>query len=286
MNGLIASTRGELIRLTRWPATWVMIGVWLVLNLMFAYVFNYVSYVTGDPSNIAEGATQAQLLADMAPSQFGIAAIQGMAMFGSAIMLILGGMAVGSGYGWGTWKTVFTQGPQRGVAFAGTILALTALVVVTVVLTFAADAGASALIAGLESEPMTWPAIADIASTFGAGLLILGAATALGVLVGTLARSAALAVGLGLVWALAIENLLRSVAGILGPLEYVTDVLPGTAAGSLVGGLMGEPSGAGGSDTPGVLTTLATGPAAVLLGTYAAVFVIVAVGLVRRRDIV
>jgi ABC-2 type transport system permease protein len=283
MNALLSSTRAELIRLTRWPATWIMIGVWLALNLMFGYVFNYVSYVTGDASTVSEGATRADLLADIAPSAFGLAGIQGMAMFGSAIMLILGGMAVGSGYGWGTWKTVFTQGPRRTAAFGGTALALGALVVLTVVLTFALDAGTSALIAVVEGQPITWPSIGDLAETFGAGLLILGSATALGLLVGTLARSAALAVGLGLVWAMAIENLLRGVSGLLGPLEYVTDVLPGTAAGSLVGGLMGV--GAEGTDTPGVLTILEAGPAAALLGGYVLLFAGIAVALVRRRDV-
>ena len=39
------------------------------------------------------------------------------------------------------------------------------------------------------------------------------------VLLGSLTRGPALAVGLGLVWALVVENLLRGVADLLGPLE-------------------------------------------------------------------
>jgi hypothetical protein len=39
------------------------------------------------------------------------------------------------------------------------------------------------------------------------------------------------------VWALAVENLLRGVSNVLEPVEAITDVLPGTAAGSLAGDL-------------------------------------------------
>ena len=34
-------------------------------------------------------------------------------MFGGALMMVLGAIIAGNGYGWGTWKTVFTQGPSR-----------------------------------------------------------------------------------------------------------------------------------------------------------------------------
>ena len=34
-------------------------------------------------------------------------------MFGGALMMVLGAIVAGNGYGWGTWKTVLTQGPSR-----------------------------------------------------------------------------------------------------------------------------------------------------------------------------
>jgi len=46
----------------------------------------------------------------------------------------------------------------------------------------------------------------------------------------TLTRGPALAVGLGLVWSLVVETLLRGVAGLLGPLDIVTNLLPGSHA--------------------------------------------------------
>ena len=59
-------------------------------------------------------------------------------MFGGAIVMILGALAVGSGYGWGTWKTVYTQGPSRAAAFGGTLLTLLVLVAGLVLATIGA----------------------------------------------------------------------------------------------------------------------------------------------------
>ena len=83
---------------------------------------------------------------------------------------------------------------------------------------------------------------------------------------------------------LAIENLLRGVGSLWSPLERVTDVLPGTAAGSLAGALgatpVSEPNG-----TPGVLDTLGGGAATGLLTAYVLVFVALTGWLISRRDI-
>jgi len=284
MNALISSTRAELLRLRKWPALWVMVGVWLVLNITFGYVFTYITYATGDATAVGEGVPPQLLLADMMPAAVPESLIAGMPMFGGAIMLILGGLVVGSGYGWGAWKTVFTQGPGRLSSFGGTLVALGVIVAGAVVATFAVDLGVSVLIASVESQTIVWPTAAGSAEAIGAGLLIFGMWTAAGVLVGTLARSPGLAVGLGLVWALVVENLLRGVAGMLGPVETVTDLMPGTAAGSLAGAL-GVATQDDGNGTPGVLTVLDAAPAGWLLSAYVVVFAGIALALVRRRDV-
>jgi ABC-2 type transport system permease protein len=102
------------------------------------------------------------------------------------------------------------------------------------------------------------------------------------VLLGTPARSPALAVGLGLVWALVVENLLRGVPGLIGGLALLTDHLPGTTAGSLVGAPAPNAQTGG---TPAVLaaTPGPTTPAAVL--AYLVAFTAVTLLLVRRRDL-
>ncbi|MFW6034178.1 MAG: ABC transporter permease subunit [bacterium] len=284
---MIASLRAEVVRLGRWPTTWIIVGVWLVLNLTFGYLFSYLSYRSGSGGGFADEVPDggaAALLEQMAPASVPEAMVAGLPMFGGALLITLGALAVGSGYGWGTWKTVFTTGLRRSRVLGGTLGALGLVLAVVVALTLAFDLLAAFAVASAESQPATWPTLADTARGVGAALLIGGMWLAGGVLLGTLTRGPALAVGLGLVWALVVENLLRGAAGLLDGLETVTDLLPGTAAGSVVGALgvltQSEPNG-----TPGVMTVLSGATAAVLLGGYIAVFLGASTVLTARRDV-
>ena len=280
---LASSVRAELLRLRKWPAVWVLVGVWLALNLTFGYMFSYIAYATGSSNFSTEGQSSSTLLGDLMPEAIPRILTNGMPMFGGAIMMILGALAAGSGYGWGTWKTALTQGPGRLATFGGLLVTIAGIVIAVVVATFALDLVTSVIIAMAESQTIVWPAITDVAQAMGGALLILGMWTAAGVLIGTLTRSPALAVGLGLVWSLVIENLLRGVSGLLDGLEYVTDVLPGTAAGSMAGAL-GATAEAGGDGAPGVMTVLDGGQSALLLAGYLVVFVAAAAATMRRRD--
>jgi ABC-2 type transport system permease protein len=285
MNALVASTRAELLRLRRWPALWVLLGVWVTLNLSFGYVFDYIAYRTGDAAGPGTvGMSRDALLAGLLPSAAPVTLTQGMPMFGGALVMIMAALAVGSGYGWGTWKTVFTQGPGRGTAFGGTLAALGTFVVGLVLASAAVDLGISCGIAAIEGQPIDLPSAGDWATALGTALLVLGMWAAAGVLVGVLTRSPALGVGLGLVWALVVENLLRGVSGVLDPIAAVTDHLPGTAAGSLVGALSAAESGTA-AGTPGVFSTLSGTAATGWLAVYLTGFVVLALVLIRRRDV-
>ncbi|NEE01604.1 ABC transporter permease [Phytoactinopolyspora halotolerans] len=280
---MAASTRAELLRVRAWPAFWVMLGVWMLLNFTFAYLFNYLAYATESENFATEGMPRQQLLDDLMPAAVPQILTSGMPMFGGAIMLILGALVTGSGYGWGTWKTVAMQGPGRLAAFGGTLVTLAVTVIATVLATLALDLGVAALIGVIEADSIPWPAAAETVRSVGGGLLIFGMWTAAGALIGVLTRSPALAVGLGLVWSLVVENLLRGVAELLAGIGYVTDVLPGTAAGSVAGALGADASSGG---APGVLEVLDGGPAAAVTGAYLVVFAVLAAVVHRRRDLV
>ena len=283
MNSVIDSSRAELLRLRRWPAVWVTVGVWVFLALMFGYVFNYVSYKTGDLSFSNEGASTASIFAQLLPAAAPDVLLQGMPMFGGALMLVLGGLTAGSGYGWGTWKTIFTQGPSHRAVIGGSMLTLSAGVAMIVLLTTALCLGVSTTIALTEGTDLVWPAAGELlrAAVVGFGVLELWALA--GYTVGTLARGPALAVGLGLVWTLVVENLLRGVGSLLGPVASLTHVLPGTAAGSLVGAVIGVEPGTDG--TPGVLDVLSATRAVWTVAAYLLAFVVVTLVVTERRDI-
>ncbi|MBP2476448.1 ABC-type transport system involved in multi-copper enzyme maturation permease subunit [Crossiella equi] len=282
MTAVLATTRAELFRLRRWPAVWVIGGAWLLLNLVFVYVFNYLSY-TDAMAGFAEGAPKSVLLDRLLPEAVPVALVQGTPMFGGAIMLTLGALAAGSGYGWGTWKTAFTQGRSRWRVLAGTAAALASVVVTVVLVTLAVDLAVSTGIALAQGQALAYPPLAEVLRALLGGLLVLGMWVSAGVALGTLSRGPALAVGLGVVWVLAVENLLRGVAGALDWLAPVTDVLPGSVAGSVVAALGATPVSQGG--TPGVVAALGGWSAVGLAAGYLVAFAALTAWLVRRRDI-
>lgn len=283
VSATVRSTRAELMRLRKWPAVWITLGAWLALSIMFGYLFTYLSYTTGDANFTDEGTTKAQQLAEMLPTAVPDIFLQGMPMFGGALMMVLGALVAGNGYGWGTWKTTFSLGVRRGPAVLGSIAALTTFVVVTLVATLAVDFGISLLITATEGQEIVMPSVGSVIESFGAGCLVLEMWALLGFLLGTIARGPALSVGLGLVWALVVENLLRGVGALLGWVEAVTEVLPGTAAGSLVGSLVGV--GDGTDQTPGVLDAVGGDRAAITVAAYIVVAIAASVLIVRRRDV-
>lgn len=262
---------------------WVLVAVWVTLALVFGYLFPYLSYRTGDLSFAGDGDTRAGLLVEMLPPALPVVLVQGLPMFGGALALVLGAIVAGNGYGWGTWKTIFTQGPSRPATVGGSLVALTIAVLGSLALTLVLFAGVSLLVAGTESQAVTWPSAGALAESFGGGFLVLEMWALLGFALGTVARGPALAVGLGLVWALVVENLLRGVGALLGPVEAVTEVLPGTAGGSLVGALIDV--SANPNETPGILDVLSGGQALTTVAAYCVGLVVLVIVLVRRRDV-
>jgi ABC-2 type transport system permease protein len=281
MNALMRSTGAELLRLRKWPAVWVTLGAWVALALMFGYVFGYLAYKTGDTSFSNEGQAMDSVLHDLMPISVPDVLLQGMPMFGGALMMVLGAMVAGSGYGWGTWKTVYTQGPSRVSAVGGALAATTVFVVGTVLFTLVLYTGVSLAIAVSESQDVVWPSAGTVVESVLAGVLVLEMWALAGFALGTVSRGPALSVGLGLVWALVVENLLRGVGSLLGAVEALTHVLPGTAAGSLVGALVGVDG-----DTPGVVDAISGTQATWTVAAYVVALPLLSFLLVRRRDVV
>lgn len=272
--------RAELRRMLRWPAVWVLSGAWLALNLTFGYVFPYLTYRTGEPTGPgAGGAALEPLLPDQAP----LVVVQGMPMFGGALVLVLGALVVGSGFGWGTWKSAFTTGPSRVAALGGTFAALGVVLAGLVVATLVADLAASSVLAAIEDRNSGAPGLTATLAGLGAALLIAAMWAGAGALLGALTRAPAMALGMGLVWSLVVENLLRGVASVISPLQTVADLLPGTVAGSLAGALGASASGPDG--TPGVNNVWEGGPATVLLIAYLLAFAFATMRLASRRDL-
>lgn len=280
---MIGSLSAELLKLGKRPATWVLLGAWLVLNLVFSYVLPYSGYLTGTENQQTQGLSPGDVLAGVLPGELVSNAIGGFPVFGGAIFLIFGALASGSEYAWETLKTALTQRPSRLRLFGGKLLALAVSMLAAVLVTFAVDGLVGAAIAAVESQPMDWPAAADLAAGAASGWLILTMWCALGALLGFATRSVALPVGLGVVWVLGVENLVSSVAGsLLTSLQALRDVLPGVNAGSLVWSVTAQ---AVGEPPPGVVDAVSGTRAAVTLAAYLALFAVAGAALLRRRDV-
>ena len=283
-NPVLHSTRADLLRLRKWPAVWVTVGAWLALNAMFAYLFNYITYSSGDTNFSTEGESRAELLAGLLPSGLAHTIPQGMPLFGGAIMMVLGAIVAGNGYGWGTWKTVLTQGPSRTSTLLGSLSATSVLVALVVAATVVTDYAMSLAVAVGQSQSTALPAFGDLAQSVGIAFLVMEMWALAGYLLGTIARSPAVSVGLGLVWALVIEQLLRGVGGSLAWVDSFTHVLPGTAAGSLVGQMVGAKPGTPDA-TPGLLDALSYDRALLTVAAYLVVLPLTTWWMVRRRDV-
>ena len=274
-SGLPGVVLAETVKLVRRPATWALLAVTIVLSLTFTYLVPYAGYAGG-----TSGPPRSDLgLPALLPAELVGNSISGLPVFLGAITVILGVLTVGGEYGWGTWKTLLTQGPSRAVGYAGKLVVLAGACLAMVLAVFASGAVTSAAIAGAEGQPMSWPSPADLAVGVGAGWLVATMWAAFGGLLAVLMRGVALPVGLGLVWLLAVQNLLSSIAAPL--LDWVAELqkgLPGPNAGSLVAAL-------GAADTPGVEAVVGGGPAAVVVAGYLVAFAALSGLLLCRRDI-
>jgi ABC-2 type transport system permease protein len=281
---MTASFRGELLKLARRPAIWLIVGVWMTLSLVFGYVFPYFTY-RGTPSGPTAGAELGErVLSEALPAALVPAAIQGFPLFAGALALLLGVLATGGEYGWDTIKVLLTLGPRRLSVLAGKLLALTVVMLLVVLATFGLDAAASLLVASVTGKPVAWPPIVAVVTGVAGGWLVVAMWCLAGAFLGILVRGTALGVGIGLVWALAVENLLRIFGSIVEVVDVVQRLLPGTNAGALAAALgvpvQGQPGG-----TPGVTDVVGGRSAALVLVAYLAMFVAASAVLISRRDV-
>jgi ABC-2 type transport system permease protein len=269
--------RAELLVLRKRASSWILLGIWVTLALVFAYVVPYAQYLNR-PS--PDG------LADVLPENLVGTLMGGFPFFGGVLALMLGVLTFGSEYGWGTLKTLFTQHPGRLHVFGAKLLALAATLVAFVLLVFALGALAGYAIAVREGAEVSWPSLWLLLRGLAAGWLILAVWAAFGVLLAVLFRGTALAIGVGILYALVIEGLLSALATQVSLLDPLVELFVRASGYSLVVGLGASAEDAG-DRGPGSFSGPFVGgeQALVVLVAYLAIFVLVAGWRLRRRDV-
>jgi ABC-2 type transport system permease protein len=273
---MLRSYRSELFKLRKRPATWVVFGIWLVLMLVFTYLFPYLSYRSG---KIGGDSTK---LANLLPAALPDQGLLGYAVWGGSLIVVLGALTIGSEYGWGTLKTALSNRPGRLTVFSAQVAAMFTSLVGLVVVAFACSALASVLIAASTGASMAGPAAGSLALSMAVGWLILCTWCLFGVVLAVVIRGTALSIGLGLVWVLAIENIIRATATAVPLIAAIEKALPGVNAGSLVAAL-GTP--AAGTTGDGVAAIVGGGQAAIVVSLYLLLFGAGGALLLRRRDV-
>lgn len=270
---MIASFVAELDKLIRRPATWALGAVWVAMAVVFGYVVPYSIYIANQEALQAYQLLPQQLAANM---------LAGFPMFGVAIALIVGALATGGEYGWGTLGPILVQRPVRLNVLSGKLLAVAAVLLGFVVAVFLFDAICSYAVAYAEEAAVNWPPVWDLTRAVGAGWFILAAGGALGTVLAIVFRGTTLAVGLGLVYVLVVEGLISGFAGQSETIADVAKALPGPNAASIVAALAPASSG---TDTPGMVSVVGGGQATFVLAAYTIAFVVVAALLFYRRDV-
>jgi ABC-2 type transport system permease protein len=284
---MFAAFRGELFKLVRRPGIWVLIALLLVLAVLLGYAITYL-IDTFSPPRAAQGLPPGTTLADfkvaLYPENFIKNTFATWGALGGVFALIMGVLVQGSEFGWGTIKTLYTQRFGRLAMLAGKLGALAVLVLVMVVALFAVDAGSSTVIATIDGKTLGFPAADVILKAIAAGFLIFSFWAVFGFALATVFRQSAMAIGLGLAYALVVELLIFSLLRGFGSetVQQYQQWFP-IANTSYMGQSFGTISFKG--IPPGPAPYADATHAVIVLLAYSVVFIALTVWLTRTRDV-
>lgn len=276
---MMGSIAAQVLVLRKRASTWILMGIWVLLGTMFAYLLPYLDY-----RGAGDGTQRS--LTPLLPGALAENLLSGFPFFGGVLALMLGVLAVGSDYGWDTFKTQLTQRSGRMRLLFAKLAALGIWLLPFTLVLYVAGAAASYTIAGGEDAAVTWPPIWELVQAFAAGWFILATWAALGAMLAVLTRGTSLAIGMGVLYAFVIEGLLGAVAGEVSWLEPVVDFFLRANAYSLVVAL-GVPTEALTDNGPGGFfgPFVDGGQATLVLGAYIVGFVLLSMFVFRRRDV-
>jgi len=292
---MLASLGAELLKIRKRPSTWILSLIWLSVIVLLNYALIYALVSSVPPPTFPEGTPQEQQeqlreqqqqlqeqqLAFLYPENLIPNLISGFPNVGAPIALILGALAVGSEYGWATFKTILTQRPGRSAVFLGKLLALGVILATLVVLVFLVGAASSYTVAALSGGSLGGPPLGGLIRALAAGALILATWAALGALLATLLRSTALSVGIGLVYTLGLETIVSNLPIRNKTFTNALEYLPGRNSTFLAGSFSDQAPSAFAPPSPPVDATQAT----LVLLVYTSLFVLLATFVFRRRDV-
>jgi ABC-2 type transport system permease protein len=264
-----------------WLKTRSRLGFWVlavspsVLLALLGYLALWLVVSHPVSGVTVSGGTPAQLRREFYPENFVHASLGQVFSIGGALILLLGTLTAGGEYGWATMKTIFTQLPGRVEVWVGKVAFLAVFTGALAAVYLLTGALCSLALATVDRVSVSWPSLVAILGADLAVWLIFMTWASFGMLLAVLVRQSAVAVGIGLVYVLVVENVLAGILSGVSQLRALHDALPGVNAAALVGSL-GKPTHGG---------PVSPEQAAFVLVAYTAAFVVISATLVRRRDV-
>lgn len=272
---MIATIKAEWRKSRLRPAFLVSSGM-LAAITMLVYGVNW--YQATHPSTADRHPAS---LLTLYPDQF-VNTIMGAGFpLGAAIAIVLGALAAGSEYSWGTMKTILTQRPGRLATWIGRVTVFAAWMAIFTLVLFALGAGSSVVVASFEGHAISWPALTDIAKGFSAIWLVLAVNGAIGLALGVLIRHSAAALGAGLIYVLAVEIVLVRFIDTIsnGAYKWVGDLFVGQNSTALLQSFTSPAFGRT------VAPSIGSEQAVLVLASYLVGLLIISAGLLRLRDV-
>ena len=208
---MIRSIHAELLKLTRAR----FVAITLIVTTLFAIGLTAVGVLaaepapTGRPTSGRDGLLPIEALADAGG---GTAVFAQTAGFGAVFLLAVFIATVAGEMTRGTFRTMLLQQPARGRVLAGKMVAIVGF---TAVLALYAEAiawvTARLLASGQGIDTSQWTtidALGAAAEDYGRLIVFVAGWAVLATMVGVLARSVPIGVGVGLVWAGPVENVI------------------------------------------------------------------------------
>jgi ABC-2 type transport system permease protein len=272
---MIATIKSEWRKNLFRPAFLVSSGIVAAITVLL-YGFSWYQAL-----NPVAGDRRALSLLTLYPDQF-VNNVMGAGFpLGAAIAIVLGALIAGSEYSWGTMKTSLTQGPGRLTMWFGRVVVFEAWMGIITVILFVVGAASSLVVASFQGHAIAWPTLVDIAKGFGTIWLVFAVNGAIGLALGTLIRSSAAALGVGLIYVLAVEVILVRFIDTInsGAYKWIGNLFVNQNAIALTQSFTSSAFG------PTTAPAITAEQAVVVLFAYFAGLVIVAAALIRQRDV-
>jgi ABC-2 type transport system permease protein len=229
---MIASLRAESLKTRKRWANWILLAILLAWIVLLSYLTFYL-VIRLSPHSIQGPVPASVLKRRLFPENYLPTVLNAAESIGAAIMLIFGALSTSSEYGWLTVQTILIQKPTRLAVLGGKLLGVGITVVVVSLALLGVTALASYVVVTVDNSSSSWPSWEVTLKAFGALVLQLALWTSLGAFVGIAFRSAAAAIGGGLVYLFVVEALLGSLFRNTPVVKEIFKFLPGVNGGAI-----------------------------------------------------